>query len=64
MQTVERYVTLSCVSNSVGGNLVGNAKWLGVPLRTILNRAGVQEGATQIVGRSVDDFSPSDSEPK
>ena len=56
MQTVERYVTLSCVSNSVGGNLVGNAKWLGVPLRTILNRAGVQEGATQIVGRSVDDF--------
>ena len=56
MQTVERYVTLSCVSNAVGGDLVGNAKWLGVPLRTILNRAGVQEGATQIVGRSVDDF--------
>ena len=56
MQTVERYVTLSCVSNEVGGDLVGNAKWLGIPLRTILNRAGVQDGATQIVGRSVDDF--------
>ncbi len=56
METIERYVTLSCVSNDVGGDLVGNAKWLGVPLRTILNRAGVQEGATQIVGRSVDDF--------
>jgi DMSO/TMAO reductase YedYZ molybdopterin-dependent catalytic subunit len=56
MQTVERYVTLSCVSNEVGGDLVGNAKWLGVPLRTILNRAGVQDGASQVVGRSIDGF--------
>lgn len=53
---VERYVTLSCVSNRVGGDLVGNALWLGVPLRSILDRAGVQDGASQIVGRSVDDF--------
>ena len=52
----ERYVTLCCVSNEVGGDLVGNAKWLGVPLVELLERAGVQEGATQIVGRSVDDF--------
>jgi DMSO/TMAO reductase YedYZ molybdopterin-dependent catalytic subunit len=53
---VERFVTLSCVSNRVGGNLVGHARWLGVPLRDLLDRVGVQEGATQIVGRSVDDF--------
>lgn len=54
MPMVERYVTLSCVSNRVGGTLVGNAKWLGIPLSDILNRAGVQDGATQIVARSVD----------
>lgn len=51
---VREQVTLSCVSNSVGGNLVGNAEWVGVPLATVLDQAGVQPGATQIVGRSVD----------
>jgi DMSO/TMAO reductase YedYZ molybdopterin-dependent catalytic subunit len=56
MRMVERDVTLSCVSNQVGGGLVGNARWLGVPLTEILDRAGVQDGAEQIVGRSVDDF--------
>ena len=56
MPLVERYVTLSCVSNKVGGDLVGNAKWLGVPLTEILDRAVVQADAEQIVGRSVDDF--------
>lgn len=53
---VEEYVTLSCVSNEVGGELVGNAAWRGVPLASLLERAGVQDGATQIVGRSVDGF--------
>ncbi len=52
----EHYVTLSCVSNRVGGDLVGNARWLGVPLAAILDRAGVDPAASQIVGRSVDDF--------
>jgi DMSO/TMAO reductase YedYZ molybdopterin-dependent catalytic subunit len=56
MDLEEKYVTLSCVSNQVGGNLVGNAKWLGVPLTEVLDRAGVQSGASQIVGRAVDDF--------
>ena len=53
---VEEYVTIACVSNVVGGNLVGNAAWRGVPLRTVLDMAGVQPGATQLVGRSVDGF--------
>jgi DMSO/TMAO reductase YedYZ molybdopterin-dependent catalytic subunit len=53
---VEQSITLACVSNEVGGRLVGNARWLGVPLRDLLDEAGVQPGATQIVGRSVDDF--------
>jgi DMSO/TMAO reductase YedYZ molybdopterin-dependent catalytic subunit len=56
MRMVERDVTLSCVSNRVGGDLVGNARWLGVPLTEILNRAGVQDGAEQLVGHSVDGF--------
>ena len=53
-ELVERPVTLSCVSNEVGGDLVGNAIWRGIPLTELLDEAGVQEGATQIVGRSVD----------
>ncbi len=51
---VERYVTLSCVSNPVGGGYVGNALWQGVLLKDILDEAGVQAGATQVVSRSVD----------
>ncbi|MGP1674160.1 MAG: molybdopterin-dependent oxidoreductase [Candidatus Limnocylindrales bacterium] len=50
----EQYVTISCVSNEVGGNLVGNAKWTGIRLRDVLALAGVQPSATQLVGRSVD----------
>ena len=53
---VNQTITLCCVSNQVGGRLVGNARWLGVPLQYLLDEAGVQPGATQIVGRSVDDF--------
>jgi DMSO/TMAO reductase YedYZ molybdopterin-dependent catalytic subunit len=56
MDLVETNVTLSCVSNEVGGDLVGNATWLGVPLTSLLDRAGVRPEGTQIVGVSVDDF--------
>ncbi|MFV2099933.1 molybdopterin-dependent oxidoreductase [Micromonospora sp. LOL_024] len=51
---VERYVTLACVSNEVGGDLIGNARWLGVPLRELLDEAAPLDGADQVVGRSVD----------
>ncbi len=53
---VERYITICCVSNSVGGDLIGNAKWLGVPLKDLVERAGVQPEGTQLIGRSVDRF--------
>ncbi len=56
MDMVEEPVTIACVSNEVGGGLVGNAVWLGVPLAALLDRAGVQTSGTQVVGRSVDDF--------
>jgi DMSO/TMAO reductase YedYZ molybdopterin-dependent catalytic subunit len=54
MDAVEETVTLQCVSNEIGGDLVGNAVWQGIPLHTLLDRAGVHPDATQIVGRSVD----------
>ena len=52
----EEYVTISCVSNEVGGDLVGNALWRGARLSELLARAGVRSGATQVVGRSYDDW--------
>ncbi len=51
---IERDITLTCVSNEVGGVLMGNARWLGIPLKTLLEEAGVQVKASQIVGHSVD----------
>ena len=51
---VERYITLSCVSNPVGGDLVGNALWQGVLLRDVLEEAGLQAGAEQLASRSAD----------
>ncbi|MFG1678359.1 molybdopterin-dependent oxidoreductase [Micromonospora sp. NPDC049282] len=51
---VERYVTLACVSNEVGGDLIGNARWLGVPIKELLDEAGPEEGADQVVGRAAD----------
>jgi len=56
MPHIEADVTLSCVSNEVGGGLVGNARWQGVLLADLLGRAGVRRGATQVLGRSVDGF--------
>ena len=51
---VSEPVTIQCVSNEVGGDLIGTAVWQGVPLVDLLNRAGVKPEAGQIVGRSVD----------
>jgi DMSO/TMAO reductase YedYZ molybdopterin-dependent catalytic subunit len=54
MPLIERDVTLTCVSNEVGGNLIGNARWLGVPVQRILDEVGPSAGADQVVSRSVD----------
>ncbi|WP_309080730.1 molybdopterin-dependent oxidoreductase [Zhihengliuella sp.] len=53
---VEADVTLTCVSNPVGGDLAGNARWLGVPVRRLLERAGVDPSADMVLSRSVDGF--------
>ncbi|WP_322410762.1 molybdopterin-dependent oxidoreductase [Microbacterium invictum] len=55
----EYAVTLTCVSNEVGGGLVGNAVWLGVPLRDVLRMAGPQAGADMVLSRSVDGYTAS-----
>jgi DMSO/TMAO reductase YedYZ molybdopterin-dependent catalytic subunit len=51
---VERYVTLACVSNEVGGNLIGNARWLGTPIKALLDEAQPLPGADQVIQRSAD----------
>ena len=53
---IERDVTLTCVSNPVGGHYLGNARWIGARLRDVLREAGVRPGADQLVARSVDGF--------
>jgi DMSO/TMAO reductase YedYZ molybdopterin-dependent catalytic subunit len=52
----EQYCTIACVSNEVGGHLVGNTKWTGVRLREVLDLAKPTAQATQLVGRSVDNW--------
>jgi DMSO/TMAO reductase YedYZ molybdopterin-dependent catalytic subunit len=51
---IERDITLTCVSNEVGGDLAGNARWLGAPLKTLLDEVQPEDGADQIVTTSSD----------
>jgi DMSO/TMAO reductase YedYZ molybdopterin-dependent catalytic subunit len=53
---VELPITMQCVSNEVGGELIGTARWLGFPLADLLAEAGVQAGAEQVMTESVDGF--------
>jgi DMSO/TMAO reductase YedYZ molybdopterin-dependent catalytic subunit len=54
MPLIERDITLTCVSNSVGGPYVGGARWIGVRLTDLLAMAGVQAGVDQIFSTDVD----------
>jgi DMSO/TMAO reductase YedYZ molybdopterin-dependent catalytic subunit len=54
MPLIERDITLTCVSNSVGGPYVGGARWIGVRLSDLLEKAGVQDGVDQILSTDVD----------
>jgi len=61
MPTREADITLSCVSNTVGGGLVSNGRWTGVLLSDVLEEAGmsrdkITNASRQLVGRSVDGF--------
>jgi len=50
---IEHDVTLTCVSEAVGGGYIGNARWQGTLLAPLLRKAGIQPGAQQIVMRDV-----------
>ncbi len=54
MAAQERMITLTCVSNEVGGELAGNARWLGFPMRDIISRAGPHSDADMLLSTSVD----------
>jgi DMSO/TMAO reductase YedYZ molybdopterin-dependent catalytic subunit len=52
----EHVVTLACVSNEVGGELIGNAVWLGYPIRELLAMAKPTAGADMVLSTSTDGF--------
>ena len=54
MPMIERDITLTCVSNEVGGQYVSSTRWLGVPFSEIIKRAGVQSGVEQAYSYSSD----------
>nr|BFF09981.1 hypothetical protein GCM10025699_12840 [Microbacterium flavescens] len=55
----ESHTTLACVSNEVGGTLIGNALWLGYPVRELLARARPLPEADMVLSRSIDGFTAS-----
>ncbi|MBI2756698.1 MAG: molybdopterin-dependent oxidoreductase [Chloroflexi bacterium] len=59
LPAVESALTLMCISNSVGGDLWGNATWKGVKLAALLQQAGVQAGAVDAVFTGADDYKDS-----
>ncbi|NUW41570.1 molybdopterin-dependent oxidoreductase [Nonomuraea rhodomycinica] len=52
----EADITLTCVSNPVGGEYIGNARWLGVRMADVLREAGLQSGADMLLSTSEDGF--------
>jgi len=59
LPAVEQYATLCCISNEVGGDLIGNALWRGVRLKDLLAKAALRPGAVDIVLRARDDYTDS-----
>ncbi len=54
---LQKRITMTCVSNEVGGDLVSSADWVGVSLRDLLLEAGVQPGADQILSSASGGYS-------
>jgi DMSO/TMAO reductase YedYZ molybdopterin-dependent catalytic subunit len=53
---MEQETTLMCISNRVGDILISNAVWSGVPMKTILDAAGVKEGAVEVILHGADGY--------
>ena len=56
LELIERAVTLTCVSNPVGGELISNAMWTGYRVRDLLARSGIKPEADMVLSTSVDGF--------
>ena len=54
-----QYESMMCISNEVGGQYMSNAKWEGIPLMNLLQRAGLKSGASKVVLSAADDYSDS-----
>ncbi|HLW02149.1 MAG TPA: molybdopterin-dependent oxidoreductase [Ktedonobacterales bacterium] len=59
LPAVEQITTLECISNEVGGNLMSSARWKGVPLKDLLERAGIKPGATKVAFHAADEYTDS-----
>ncbi len=59
LPSVEEFITLECISNEVGGDLISNAKWKGVRLRDLLETARLAPGVVDISFRAADGYSES-----
>jgi DMSO/TMAO reductase YedYZ molybdopterin-dependent catalytic subunit len=59
LPSIEEYATLACISNYVGGDLIGNALWRGVRLKDVLQLAGVEDGVIELLLRASDDYTDS-----
>ncbi len=59
LPSVEEYRTLECISNEVGGDLIGTARWKGVPLSYFLEKASVSMYARKVVFHGADEYSDS-----
>jgi DMSO/TMAO reductase YedYZ molybdopterin-dependent catalytic subunit len=55
-EAVQKVVTLTCVSNPVGGDLISNATWTGYRVRDLLARAGIHHDADMVLSTSIDGF--------
>jgi DMSO/TMAO reductase YedYZ molybdopterin-dependent catalytic subunit len=56
LPAIDQETTLMCISNQVGGGLMSNAVWKGVPLRLLLENAGLREGVSRVILRAVDSY--------
>lgn len=56
MPSKKEYVTLICIGNDVGGDAVGNALWTGIPLKDLLEKAGVKAGVKKVVFHADDNY--------
>lgn len=56
MPTTDAFITMSCISNRIGGSLISTTKWTGVPMQHILEQVQPQDGAQAIRIESADGF--------